>query len=113
MQAQNNEFTTYEFSDQELLEAAKLTELQKAFIQHQIGLILSEKVNLRFDPSNSVEFMQTEAHITGMVQAYKDILRMSDEAAEAIREMMENAVRESQKRINNVSPGNIYDLNKA
>lgn len=86
MISQTNKFTTYEFTDEELLEACKLTILQKAFIQHQLGIAADDKLNIKFDPKTPEVFMQDEAHITGQIFAYQFLLSSADWSAEQIRE---------------------------
>lgn len=98
MKLLENEFTTYEFTDQELVEAAKLTIPQRAYIQHQIGVLCGEKVNMKFDPLNSVDFMQNEAHISGQIDAYRFLLSGDEQSAEIIKELQAQVMKDAKQR---------------
>lgn len=97
-----NEFTTYEFTDAELIDAAKLTELQRAFIQHQVGVLLSEKVNMKFDYAKSLDFLQNEAYIAGQIEAFRFLLGAHEESIEKLKELMTNLSREARVKSNNL-----------
>lgn len=107
---QVNNFTTYDFTDDELIEACKLTHLQKAFIQHQKGLLAIEKVEMKFDPLKQQDFLQNEAYVAGQIAAYDFLLGNADIALEKIRENLLKMQDEAKRRATGIYQAE--DLNK-
>jgi len=81
-----NQFTSYALTDKELLEGAKLTTLQKQFLQNQLSNAAMEKNALEFDPNNQLKFAQQEASLKGQMDAFTFLLDSSLAAEEETNE---------------------------
>ena len=85
-----NEFSSYELSDQEILQASILTELQKKLIQSDMAQIAQTILNLTFDPRNPDNFLQDDAHQKGQLAAYRVLLMRSQESEDKLRFLQQN-----------------------
>lgn len=103
-----NDFNTYDFTDEELVEACKLTDLQKAFLQHQVGLLSIEKIRMKFDPKDAMDFMQNEAHLTGQLNAYEFLLTSHEQSAEVVKEMLVQLQQDASKRAGGITSESSY-----
>lgn len=75
-----NPFQLWILSEQEALQGAILTSLQKQVIQNQIAYAAISKMNLMFDPLNPQAFLQEEAAFKGKIQALESMIIASAEA---------------------------------
>jgi hypothetical protein len=74
--------TRYFLTSEEEIVGQCLNTEQKACIQNNIVLAMEQRMALVPDPNNYPEFIQTEAHLKGQIQAYQYLLECS-EAAES------------------------------
>lgn len=79
-----NDFSSYQLTEKEELEGARLTITQKQVIQNYLSAAASEKIGLEYDPENSLTFVQQEASLKGQIDAYRFILAASDSAEELL-----------------------------
>lgn len=76
-------FLSYQLTTEEVAQACKFTELQRALIQNEIAIAAEEKVNLKFDPTNPLEFAQCEAELTGKIGILKYLLDLNSNQQES------------------------------
>ncbi len=79
---EENEFSSYNLSDEEYLEGSKLSILQRQVIQNQISIIAHEKNALEYDDNNRTRFIQQEAEKKGQLSALNHLLECSNIAQE-------------------------------
>jgi hypothetical protein len=79
-----NEFTSYNLNDQEQLEGALLTTVQKQVLQNQLSICASEMMALEYDTTNPASFAQQEAYKRGQIECLRFILASSDASQEAL-----------------------------
>lgn len=73
-------FSSYEFSDSELLSASILSIPQKQLLQNELAQIADNRLNLDFDPTNPAKFTQHEAYLKGQMSIIRVMLLRSDES---------------------------------
>lgn len=73
----NSTFTRYQLSEDEAKESMKLTQLNLYMIQNLICDAAEEKIGLKFDPLNPLQFAQREAELQGHIGILKLIVEMS------------------------------------
>ena len=82
-------FTHWKLSDQELLQGGILSPQQKQLIQNDLATTAEQILNLVYDPTSPLEFVQQDANFKGYMQALRAILARSDEAEVALRRIQE------------------------
>ena len=82
-------FTHWKLSDQELLQGGVLSYQQKQLLQNDLATTAEQILNLTYDPSKPLEFVQQDANFKGYMQAIRAILTRSDEAEAALRRIQE------------------------
>jgi len=75
-----SKFTKYELTPTEQHQAEQLTELQVARIQTLIADLAEGMLELRFDPASPGDFIQNQAHATGMIKVLEQLLLDSEHA---------------------------------
>ena len=80
-----NTFTSYEFTNRELLAGSVLSGEQKAVIQNELASIAEQRLNVDFDPSNPLVFAQQEAFLRGQISILRVMLLRSDECELQLR----------------------------
>lgn len=75
---QNNLFTSYNLSEEEQLASYQLTTLTKMMLQNELSLAAQEKLALKFDPLNPINFAQREAELAGKIGILQYILAQSE-----------------------------------
>jgi hypothetical protein len=78
----NNPFQSWEFTPQELTAGTILTTIQKQCIQNQISSLALQRINLMYDPSTPLVFVQRDAELKGQINALQYLIELSV-AAEA------------------------------
>jgi hypothetical protein len=86
----DNEFSSYELTDEEALQGAVLSITQKQIIQNDISSYASEKLALELDMTDPHLFIQQEAKLAGQIQALSYRLTCSQTAEEEIVFRAEN-----------------------
>lgn len=79
-----NSFTSYSLTDEELLAAQNLTELQKMNLQNKLCEYSELILAMRFDPNTPGDFMQNNAALVGKCDLLKELLEDSTNAQLAI-----------------------------
>ena len=77
-----NDFSQYEFTEKEEIEAAKLTNYQRMHVQNLIASISMEKISHEPTPDNFSEFIQKEAYLRGQIDSLKYLLELDRFACE-------------------------------
>lgn len=77
-------FTRYSLSEREELDGRILSALQEQVIQNQLSMIADTILNLAYDPSHPLEFVQQDAHAKGQMSVYRYLLDASEEAKKAL-----------------------------
>lgn len=77
-----NDFSEYEFTEQEEIESAKFTTIQKQGIQNIIAKISMEKNSLEPNPENFNSFIQKESYLRGQIDSLKYLLELDRFACE-------------------------------
>jgi len=67
MQLQENPFTSYEFTVEELAAARKLSPLHKAYYQTLLSDAVASRIALQFTPNDINSFLQQEAELKGQI----------------------------------------------
>lgn len=80
-----NTFTTYEFTDRELLSGSVLTGEQKNVIQNELAQIAEQRLAIDYDPAKPLEFVQQEAFLKGQISILRVMLLRSDECELQLR----------------------------
>ena len=70
--------TRYDLSEMEYRTGTTLNVYQSQVIQNLIADCAEEKINLKFDPNNPVNFAQQEAALTGKLEVLRYILECSE-----------------------------------
>lgn len=88
----DNGFTTYEFTEEELVSAATFTTMQRMYLQTLRAGAAQELAALDYDPLNPIQFAQMHASLKGQLQAYDHLLDhdIAEEAAERWAEINKN-----------------------
>lgn len=87
-------FTSYEFSDSELLSASILSVPQKQLLQSELSQIADNRLNLDFDPSCPAKFTQHEAYLKGQMSIIRVMLLRSDESEMQLQSRHQNPLGE-------------------
>ena len=76
----SNTFTSYNLTDEEILQGSLLTITQRQIIQTNISMAAEEKLALEFDVTEPNKYIQKEAGLAGQIAALKYILDQADAA---------------------------------
>lgn len=80
-----NEFSYYEFSDEEVALAADYNDLQLKYIRTRRAMSAIEKCNMQASGLDDKEYIKRQQYLAGMLAAY-DVLLVSHETTQALRE---------------------------
>jgi len=86
---EENTFSSYQLTDEEVMQGSLLTLTQKQVIQNDISLYAEQKLALEFDTNTPQLFIQQESKLSGQIQALRYRLDCS-EASEAAIEALNN-----------------------
>lgn len=70
-------FTAYEFTEQEITSALNFSATQLAYIQTLIAGYAEDMVNLSYDPSSPMKFVQDQAANRGAINALEHLINLS------------------------------------
>lgn len=93
----SNEFTAYEFSEEEALQAQVLSPLQEMWIQSMLADAASSKIKLTATRAEYDSYWQQEAELQGQIGILSSLLAQSQEAKEKIREIIQEHSANSQE----------------
>ncbi len=85
-----NQFSSYELTDDETLQGSILSILHRQVIQNHLAFVAMEKNALEFDPCKPEVFAQQEAYKKGQLDILSYILDSSVSAIEAQEFKVEN-----------------------
>lgn len=75
-----NTFSTFHLTEEQQLQSAILTDLQRCHLQNQLAAIAEEKIRLEYDPANPETFIQQEAYKRGQLDILSYLLELSETA---------------------------------
>ena len=78
-----NSFTSYALTPEEFKEGSVLNHNQLMCIQNQIAQLAEQKLSLKYNPANPMEFLQMEAELQGGLNALRYLLTLSENALSA------------------------------
>lgn len=82
---QINEFTSWNLTAYEFKIGSILNELNVQVIQNEISRLASEKLNLLYDTTNPMKYLQREAEITGQIGILQYLLAQSEAALNEVK----------------------------
>lgn len=85
-----NDFTRYELSEREVLDASVLNPLLIQHLQSQKAAIAEQLLDIIFVPGKELEFVQNQAFLQGQLSIYRHLLESSLEAYSALVELVRN-----------------------
>lgn len=74
-----NKFATYHLSAEEIKTASAFNDFSRMLMQNEIARAAEEKVALKFDPSNPLEFCQREAELQGQIGILEYLLTLNSQ----------------------------------
>ena len=80
----SNEFTSYDFTPEEMTSAMILNDLQRQYFQTLYSQYATERLAIHFDATDPVRFAQQEAELAGKMGVLRQLLDDSYEAAESL-----------------------------
>jgi hypothetical protein len=83
----NSLFATWELTIEEQAAGETLQPEQIAVIQNDIAEAAAQKVGLKYDPTNSLQFLQKEAELAGRILILQYLLSRSASAQERLMEI--------------------------
>ena len=81
-----NTFSTYKLTNEEELSGNILNFNQVAVLQNERAQVAESRLNVDFDPQNSVKFAQDEAFLKGQLSVYNLLLERSKVAQQINQE---------------------------
>lgn len=85
-----NSFTSYDLSDEEVLQGSIFTNLQLQVLQNHLSSYAEEKVNLEYDPEHHDEFIRAEARLKASVELLTYLMETSEASLEIITDQTTN-----------------------
>ena len=76
-QIRPNSFSSFDLTAQEQEQGYSLNTYQRMVIQNQISAAAEEKIALKYDPANPLQFVQQEAELQGRILALQFLLEQS------------------------------------
>jgi hypothetical protein len=98
---QENAFTEYKLSQEEITQGTILSYQQKMVIQNLRSQAAQQLLGIRFDPLNPTEAALEHASLSGMMTAFATIIENSDNA---VRLLAERAAQQAKSQQDNDSP---------
>lgn len=89
----NNSFTSFEFTERELLEASILSPLQEMRIQTLLAEIAEQKLELEFEIDKPLDRIIQDAHLKGQLGVLRTLLLASDESKLQLVRMVQEEQR--------------------
>jgi len=81
----DNEFSSYELTDEEAIQGAIFTITQKQVMQNHLAQIAGEKLALEFDVTNPNKFIQDDSYKKGQLDFVKYLIDCSLVAEEQLK----------------------------
>lgn len=81
----DNEFSSYELTDEEAIQGAIFTITQKQVLQNQLAMLAGEKLALEFDVNKPNKFIQDDSFKKGQIDLIKYLLDCSIVAEEQLK----------------------------
>ena len=97
-------FTSWDLTDEELIQGTILTLTQKQVMQNLLAIHAEEKLHIEFDPDNTLKFTQAEAYKRGQIDLLQYIIDASDAQVDIQKDLYQeeiNAIPRLQSVVNN------------
>jgi hypothetical protein len=82
-----NEFTEYDLTEQDAIQGACISGLQKQVIQNRVASLARQLLQLKFNPLNPTEIALEQAAIQGRLDGLQEILEQSAEAENVLKQL--------------------------
>lgn len=86
-----NRFQTFSLSEEDLLSATQLSELQKAAIRNNIAGYAHDFINVPYDDAKPHQAAVKQAYYRGCIEALEHLLHTDEEVRNAIEEQRPSA----------------------
>lgn len=96
------EFTAWEFTDEEFLEAACFSELQIKFIQTEMARYAQQQINATVESTDPFEFAKAHEYRRGLIGSLKYLLEMSKSLELRRNAMIEKRIATQQADVPNI-----------
>ena len=84
-------FTSYALTEDEFLRASMLSSSQQQVIQNELANAAEQILNLEYDPSAPLKFVQDDSFLKGQLSVLRMLLIRSEEAEKAILTLAQNS----------------------
>lgn len=84
-----NSFTSYEFTEKEVIEGQIFTGLQTQMLQNKLSEYAEFKMNLIHDPDHLYLSLQKEAELIGQIELLQFLIAQSEATKEMLKEISE------------------------
>jgi len=84
-------FTSYELSEEEFLRSSILNFEQKRVIQNEISAVAEQILNLEYEPSAPLKFVQDDSFLKGQLSVLRMLLIRSEESEKAVLDLARNS----------------------
>ena len=85
MQLKHNTFASWQLTDSEYLSGAILSPQQQAVIQNDIAQAAEQKLGLKLNTTNIMEYAQAEAELQGRILILQLLLARSEDALASLQ----------------------------
>lgn len=82
----NNEFQSWNLSQDELASGYRFSDEQLAVLHNEIATIAHNKINLKFDPSDPIKFAQIEADLAGQINILRYLIIRHTETTQRLQQ---------------------------
>jgi hypothetical protein len=94
----NSLFTRYNFdSEEELLVASTLTDLQRKYIQSELSIVAEKKMRIALTPGQEDMFIKEHEYMRGSMDILQYLLQTSDDNQNAVIAAMQEAAETQQR----------------
>ena len=76
----DSNYTSYSFTDEEILEAVKLTELQTAYLRTQLANAALEKLNMPYIPEDPNRYIFAQEYLRGQIDVFNLLLNAAEDS---------------------------------
>lgn len=84
-----NSFTSYEFTEKEVIEGQIFTGLQTQMLQNKLSEYAAMKMELTHDPDHLYLSLQKEAELIGQIELLQFLIAQSEATKEMLKEISE------------------------
>ena len=95
-QVSETEFTAWEFTEEELLEAACFNDLQTKYLQTEMSRYAQQQINATVESTDPFEFAKAHEYRRGLIGSIKYLLEMSKSLELQRNAMIEQRIAKQQ-----------------